>query len=435
VVGPEPLVARGRAAALAAALMAASVRPDLRVLVVSHLYPLRREPGLGTFTVRELAHLATLGIESDVLIPRPWAPWPLHRVARWRGYGPDNRPAGPEAIPARTVRYPRPPGFWYRRWEGRVLGRRLLAPARQWHAQRGYRLVLAISMFPDADAATTVARALRLPLAALAIGSDVMVMPELSRHLRARLGQVVEQAELVAAVSQWLCRRLAEAGARHPLCVRISRDTRAFAPAPDRAALRRKLGWSGDEVVAIYVGALWEAKGIGDLAAVLPGLLRAHPRLRLVCVGEGALRGPLEQAAADAGAAERLLLTGHLPPERVPPYLQASDFLVFPSHSEGMPNAVLEAMNCGLPVIGTRVGGIPEAVIDGQTGLLVEARHPAQLRAALDRMATDAPFRHAAGQRALERVRRDFDPDANAARFAAALRKVADAAVRPPSSR
>jgi glycosyltransferase involved in cell wall biosynthesis len=114
-------------------------------------------------------------------------------------------------------------------------------------------------------------------------------------------------------------------------------------------------------------------------------------------------------------------LPGRVAPEEVPQYLQAADFLVLPSYSEGMPQAILEAMNCGLAVVATRVGGIPEAVIDGETGLLVETRNVDRLREAMERMITDEALRLAAGQKGLARARAVFDSVRNARMLADAL--------------
>jgi len=131
-------------------------------------------------------------------------------------------------------------------------------------------------------------------------------------------------------------------------------------------------------------------------------------------------------ALADrVGRKGAVVLTGDVTPEEVPVYLQASDFLILPSYSEGLPQAVIEAMSCGLAVVATRVGGVPEAVIHGRTGLLVEARNVEQLRTAMARMVGDGTFRLAAGQEGLARVREVFDSDRNAARFAEELKHVA----------
>jgi len=87
-----------------------------------------------------------------------------------------------------------------------------------------------------------------------------------------------------------------------------------------------------------------------------------------------------------------------------------------------MPQVVLEAMNCGLAVVATAVGGVPEAVVDGQTGLLVEPRNAEQLRKAMERMITDAAFRVAAGQEGYKRAREVFNPEENARILAGALK-------------
>jgi len=295
--------------------------------------------------------------------------------------------------------------------------------ARNWHHENPFDLVLGVSMFPDTEAAVAVARALGLPVAGLAVGSDVLVYPDRMPALWRRLGATLAQVDLPIGVSQSVCRRLAETGRcrREPLCVYLGRDTDKFVPAENKDWLREQLGWSREGIVAVYVGGLVEAKGMKELVAAAEPLLGQYERFQLVCVGDGPARerpAALQLRLSREGA---VLLPGRVAPHEVPRFLQAADFLVLPSYSEGMPQAVLEAMDCGLPVVATRVGGVPEAVIDGETGLLVEARNIDRLRNAMERMITDEAFRLAAGQRGRRRAQDVFDSEDNARLLAEAL--------------
>lgn len=401
----------------------------LRVLTISHMFPTARSAQYGAFLCRQVRYLQPHGIECEFLVGRPWAPWPLHYVPRWRGYGPANPLAPPEGLRACAVAYVRPPGFGFRRFEGRFLARALLPAARRWHRERPFHLVLGVSMLPDAEATVMVARELGLPVAALAVGSDVMVYPDRMAALWRRVGETLACVDLPIGVSRSVCRRLAETGKcrREPLCVYLSRDTKQFIPAGSRDRVREQLGWPKDNIVGVYTGGLVETKGIKELAAAAEPLLRKHERFQLVCVGDGPRRESLRALRDRLGRAGAVVLPGRVTPDEVPRFLRAADFFVLPSHSEGMSQAVLEAMDCGLPVVATRVGGIPEAVLDGQTGLLVEPRNVEQLRQALERMIADEAFRLAAGQRGQQHAREVFDSERNASLLAEALWSLAGA--------
>jgi glycosyltransferase involved in cell wall biosynthesis len=249
------------------------------------------------------------------------------------------------------------------------------------------------------------------------------VYPDRMPVLWRRLCETLDQVDLPAGVSQSICRRLTETGKcrREPLCVYLGRDTTQFLPAENKNRVREQLGWAEESTVAIYVGGLVETKGIEELVFAAQPLLAKYPRFRLVCVGAGPARDRLAALQGRAVREGAVVLPGRVAPDEVPRFLQAADFFVLPSHSEGMPQAVLEAMDCGLPVVATRVGGVPEAVLDGQTGLLVEAKNVDQLRQAMERMITDQAFRSAAGQKGLARAREVFDSERNARTFADAL--------------
>jgi teichuronic acid biosynthesis glycosyltransferase TuaC len=398
----------------------------LRILAISHMFPTARRPHYGIFICREAQNLRKHDVELSFLVGRPWAPWPLDLFERWRDYGPTNPLVPPDGLQARPAAYVRPPGFGFRRFEGRFLTRALLPEARRWHEESSFDVVLGVSMLPDAEAAVLVGQALGLPVASLAVGSDVMVYPSRMSVLRRRLSDTLERTDLPVGVSQSICARLAETGKcrRKPLCVYMGRDSSDFSPAEDKSLVLAQLGWPTDGVVAIYVGGLVETKGINELAATCEPLLKKYKDFRLVCVGDGPCLGVLRALQDRIGRSDAVILPGRIAPRHVPWFLQASDFLVLPSYSEGMPQAVLEAMSCGLPVVATRVGGVPEAVIDGQTGLLVAPKDPGALAVAIERMITDRDFRSSAGQAGLARAREVFDSERNARIFAEALRSL-----------
>ena len=140
--------------------------------------------------------------------------------------------------------------------------------------------------------------------------------------------------------------------------------------------------------------------------------------VRLEVFGRGSLAGELERRARDAGVDARF--HGFVPgaSER----LRDLDVLVQPSRADNFPLAVLEAMAAGLPVVATRVGGIPELVVDGQTGLLVEPESPAALAEALESLAASRDRRLELGRLDRERARQEFSTERMAGRTVALYR-------------
>lgn len=150
-----------------------------------------------------------------------------------------------------------------------------------------------------------------------------------------------------------------------------------------RDAARRRLGVGSGPLIGC-VGALEEKKGIGDVIDAVRAL--EDRGISLALAGEGSMQAGLQARAADLPFP--LLLPGRV--ADVPAFLAALDIFVFPSHQEALPLALLEAMGAGLPIVATRVGGIPEAIQDGVSGLLVEPHRPAQIAAAVRRLLADS---------------------------------------------
>jgi glycosyltransferase involved in cell wall biosynthesis len=127
----------------------------------------------------------------------------------------------------------------------------------------------------------------------------------------------------------------------------------------------------------IMVANLRPEKGHDTLLAAVPAIARFQPDLEVVLVGDGPLRSALAEDILRRGLRDRVTLLGER--QDVPSLLDASDLFVLPSTSEAFPNAVLEAMASGLPVVATRVGGIPELIESGRIGVLVDPNDPASL--------------------------------------------------------
>lgn len=185
-------------------------------------------------------------------------------------------------------------------------------------------------------------------------------------------------------------------------------DTAHFVPG-ERAAARRSLGLAADGMVVGIVATLRSWKGHTYLLDAFAGL--ADRSARLLIVGDGPQRDALQARIAELGLSERVIMPGNQ--RDVLPWLQALDVFVLPSYAnEGVPQALLQAMLCGLPVISTPVGSITEVVEHQRTGLIVEPRQAAPLRAALERLLNDADLRRNMGEAGLAEGRARFGLDA-----------------------
>lgn len=141
-------------------------------------------------------------------------------------------------------------------------------------------------------------------------------------------------------------------------------------PPPEMMAERRaRLGIPQDMPVLLALGRLSFEKGYADLVEAAALVRRVHPEFRLVIVGEGHERQQIEAVIRRTGMADHVILAGH--DNHVDPWLAMASGLVISSHSEGSPNALLEAMAAGLPIVATKVGGIPEIVTTERDALLV----------------------------------------------------------------
>jgi glycosyltransferase involved in cell wall biosynthesis len=197
---------------------------------------------------------------------------------------------------------------------------------------------------------------------------------------------------------------------------RISPDKAVFVPngipslpPPSGRDLRAELGIGRDDPLITTVGFLRRPKAMDVLIEAAARIAPRYPGLRVLIVGEGADRPVYERLIASLGVGDTVQLLGLR--SDVPDLLHASDVAVLSTDSEGSPLSVMEYMDAGLPVVGTRVGGIPDLIDDGVEGLLVEPRDPDGLGAAIARLLDDPEAARQMGERGRARRRREFDID------------------------
>lgn len=218
----------------------------------------------------------------------------------------------------------------------------------------------------------------------------------------------------VVTVCKPFARELAKLGVRKDKITILHNSVKPFVAPPEEVVelTWRKLGIADDEAVILAVGRLSQEKGHADLiraAAILSGLPKA-PRFRVVIVGDGPEREPLLHLASELGVAQRIKLAGFQ--RDTGPYYAMATVLAVPSHSEGSPNVVLEAMAAGLPIVANSVGGVPEILEQDATGLMVMPRSPDAMARAILRVLTDDELRERIAATAKECAATDYTPQA-----------------------
>jgi len=277
----------------------------------------------------------------------------------------------------------------------------------------------------------------RVPLTMIAYGSDL-----------------VYPGKLYRPVSRWLFRRM-------PQILAISKSTRELLlgigvkadrieivppgvsvedfesePMDCAEALLKRI--EGRKVV-LSVGRLVHRKGLVEFVDhVMPRLVESLPDVVLVITGDDAIaslvhaeriRGNIEKLVREKGLEEYVILTGTLPYRDVVKLFFRSDVFILPAvripgDAEGFGIVFLEAALAGSPTVSTRIGGIPDAVLDGETGLLVEPGDNEGLCAAVTRMLTDQEFHARCAEAAATRARNEFSWDAITAKYVDAFRKI-----------
>lgn len=360
----------------------------MRLLLYSSQFPTPRDPNGGIFTA-QLAGALAKQAELSVVCPLPWRPdvsWARNSQA-WRRYAGVPSTARHGELLVHYPKYFMPPRIsgslqpWLQ-----VLG--VSGLLGRLHRRAGFDAINAHWIYPDGVAAVWMARRLGIPVMLTALGSDINVYANYPSR-RKQILWAFRHADHISAVSAELVEFIKAMGVEPEKLSFIGNgvDSGKFFLPESRSvqSLRQRLGLLAERKYLLFVGRLHPVKGLSCLLEAL-SLLNSRGSLDFdtILVGEGALRAECERYISEHDLTGKVRLVGEIPHANVHEWLQASDVLCLPSLMEGMPNVVLEAQACGVPVVASRVGGIP-AMMGPGTGVLVEPRDPNQLAEALER--------------------------------------------------
>ena len=388
----------------------------MKILVVTNagLFPSADKPWGGIFFANLLARLRPRLERLVVVAPTAYIPPPLDRLARFR------RRTRRRAV-WRGIEVVRPPylsltltrHLWF---QARSFLRAAAPVCEALHRGGRFDVVVGYGFGPPAHAAQYVARAIGRPCVAWAIGTDVHTSPRESAENASLLRHNVRHVGLILTESDALRRDLVAAcpPATHVHTYYKGIDLADLGAAGDRAALRGRLGLADDRTLMLMAGRVWRPKGAFEFYEAFKRLAGPWPALDALWVGDGLDAANLKALARRDGLAGRVTITGSVPRGRVFDTMRASDLLVFPSHAEGLPNVVMEAMAVGLPVVATDVGGMREVVLPEATGLLVPPRNVEALVAGIERVLRRPEEARAMAARGRRLIRDHFDVDRNA---------------------
>jgi glycosyltransferase involved in cell wall biosynthesis len=223
---------------------------------------------------------------------------------------------------------------------------------------------------------------------------------------RVALGLVCRMAHGIVANSTLAARIAAGAGGKVTV-IPNAIDLQEYEIAEPRGELRARLGLSEGLLVGV-LAALRPEKGHRTFLSAAAAVAKSEPRAHFVLIGEGPEREMLEAMAREFGIAGRVIFAGDQ--RNVAEWLTALDVAVLPSDAESLPNALLEAMACGLPAVATRVGGVPDVVVEGSTGWLVPPKDPGAMAEKILMLLADPAARRTMGAAGRARIEQQFTP-------------------------
>lgn len=360
----------------------------MKILIVTDMFPDKDEPASGVF-VYELTKALSHKNKTVVIYPRLWNPLGLlASFAKKTGAGGSSDGKGKYNRPANGIEVYRPKLFVLPKGD-RLFFRSFafffaaLPLVKRLQRKFPFDLIHAHMACPAGFAAILLGMVYGRPVIITAHGSDVHTFPQ-NFFLRRLVLYALKRAHKVATVS-FALKGLLEKMATFQKEVSVIRNGMwedAFFPL-DKGKCRERLGLPVSRKAILFVGNLLPVKGVDSLLRAYVTVSKSN-QADLIIIGKGESAQELKVLTKALGIEASVYFVGPVSHDMIPLWLNACDVLCLPSHREGFPTIIVEAFACGRPVVATRVGGVPEAVINDSLGILIDSNQPDVLASALN---------------------------------------------------
>ena len=286
-----------------------------------------------------------------------------------------------EPVPGKFLKYASiPPKTYSSEISAKILFKRIQFFLKE---NKSYKIVHGQTVLPDGLAAIMLGEHLKLPTIITVRGSDVHSIKEGS-FLYRTVKSALRSASLITCVSNDLKKRILNFGINEKKIVVIPNGVDLnFVRSNSKKDIRKHFQISKNSLIYLTIGRLSEVKDPFTLVDAFNKFAKKNPRVHLIVVGGGPLETKLRRYVKNLGLKACVHLTGYVPHDEIPNYMNACDYFCLSSLREGWPNVLFEAMIFGKPVIATNVGGIPEAVKNENYGILVRPGDAGQMTSAM----------------------------------------------------
>ncbi len=267
-------------------------------------------------------------------------------------------------------------------------------------------IIHAHSVIPTGLVAVILSRIIRKPVFITVHGMDVTNF-EKNRIYKRIISFSLKNCKKSIAVSEYLFNSIISFGTNrdNTTILRNAVDQKRFRPYRNKK-LRLKYKINNGNIVILFVGYLDDFKGIFELVEAFFEISINNKNLNLIIVGTGPKEDQLKMKVVNLGLEKSVIFTNQIPPSEIHEYYQTADIFVLPSYTDagGPPLVFIEAMACGLPVIGTDVGGIPEGIENGINGFIIPAKNVNELARKLNILSEDENLRKEFGNNSLKKI-------------------------------